>query len=291
MPMSALSRRTLLASSAVAALAAACGGSSSSSKQRSTTVSGVTRSTEAYGAQPLNVGEWFVPAGAGPAPTVVLVHGGFWRQQYDRSLEEPVALDLAGRGYLCWNIDYRSSAKPWPSTLTDVAAAYDFLVHGKYADRIDRSKIAVVGHSAGGQLVAWLAGRHNLPAGVPGHNPAAHRPTLCVPQAGVVALTDAAQQNLGSGAPQALCGGGPADVADRYAIADPTRLLPTGVRSVLIHDRNDDVVPLSQSETYVHDAKQAGDDSTLAVVPGDHFSHIDPKSAAIQKLRDTLATL
>jgi acetyl esterase/lipase len=290
--MSALSRRTLLASSAVAAFAAACGdGSAKSSSRRSTTVSGITRATESYGEQPLNVGEWFVPAGSDPAPTVVLVHGGFWRQQYDRSLEVPVALDLAGLGFLCWNIDYRSSAEPWPSTLTDVAAAYDFLLRGKYADRVDRSKIAVVGHSAGGQLVAWLAGRHNLPAGVPGHNPDAHRPTLCVPQAGVVALTDAANQNLGSGAAQALCGGSPTDVPDRYAIADPTRLLPTDVRSVLIHDRNDDVVPLSQSETYVRDAKKAGDDSTLEVVPGDHFSHIDPTSKAVQKLRDTLATM
>jgi acetyl esterase/lipase len=222
---------------------------------------------------------------------VVLVHGGFWAAQYDRSLEVPVALDLAGRGYLCWNIDYRSSAVPWPATLTDVAAAYDFLLHGKYADRVDRSKIAVVGHSAGGQLVAWLAGRHHLPKDAPGYNSAAHQPALCVPQAGVVALTVAANEHLGGDAPQALVGGSPAQFPDRYAIADPTKLLPTGVRSVLIHDRNDAIVPLSQSETYVKDAKAAGDNSTLAIVPGDHFSHIDPKSEAVQKLRDTLATM
>lgn len=252
---------------------------------------GIKRDVESYGDHPLNVGEWFVPTGAGPLPTVVLVHGGFWRQQYDRSLEAAVALDLAGRGFLCWNIDYRSSVEPWPSTLTDVAAAYDFLLRGSHADRVDRSKVAVVGHSAGGQLVAWLAGRGNLPSGAPGHNPDLHAPALCIPQAGVVALSDAAKDNLGNGAPQALCGGTPAQVPGRYSIADPTTLLPTRVRSVLIHDRGDDVVPIAQSETYVRDAKAAGDDSRLEVVPGDHFSHIDPTSVAVQKLRDVLATL
>jgi pimeloyl-ACP methyl ester carboxylesterase len=106
-----------------------------------------------------------------------------------------------------------------------------------------------------------------------------------------VALTIAAEQNLGGGAPQALIGGAPSQHPHRYRQADPVDLLPSGVRSVLIHDRNDDIVPLSQSETYVRDAVAAGDDSTLAVVPGDHFSHIDPASAACARLREALATM
>jgi acetyl esterase/lipase len=221
----------------------------------------------------------------------MLVHGGFWRPRYDRSLEVPVALDLAAHGYLCWNVDYRSSAAAWPATLNDVAAAYDFLLQGQYADRVDRSRVAVVGHSAGGHLVSWLASRRNLPSGAPGYHPEVQLPALCVPQAGVVALTLAAEQDLGGGAPQALTGGSPQHQPDRYAVADPVRLLPTSVRSVLIHDRNDDVVPISQSETYVREAVQAGDDSTLAVVPGTHYSHLDPGSEAIATLREVLQTM
>jgi acetyl esterase/lipase len=285
-----LSRRQLLAAVGLTTAAAACGAGTRSEPVRNNPPD-VVRLTESYGREKLQVGEWFVPSGEAAAPTVVLVHGGFWRKQYDRHLEDSVALDLAGRGYLCWNIDYRSSAVAWPATLADVAAGYDHLYDGHFADRIDESRVAVVGHSAGGHLVAWLASRHRLPAGAPGHNPAVHLPALAVPQAGVVALAAAAREKLGAGAPQALVGGSPAQHPRRYQQADPVDLLPTGVRSVLIHDRDDAIVPLSQSQTYVSAAKQAGDDATLAIVAGDHFSHIDPASEACDRLREALATM
>jgi acetyl esterase/lipase len=252
---------------------------------------GIIRLTESYGPERLNVGEWFVPAGEHIVPAVVLVHGGFWRKQYDRHLEDKVALDLAARGYLCWTIDYRPSSIPWPATMVDAAAAYDHLWLGRFADRVDASRVAVVGHSAGGHLAAWLASRHRLPPGTPGHNPDLRQPVLAVPQAGVVALSEAATLNLGGGAPQALVDGAPAEHPQSYAVADPLALLPSGVRTVLLHTRDDDVVPISQSQTYVRKATKAGDDSTLVVVPGDHYSHIDPDTEAVAALRDALATM
>jgi acetyl esterase/lipase len=252
----------------------------------------VTRHIESYGDHALNVGEWFVPEGGkGLFPTVVLVHGGFWRKPYDRSLEEPIALDLVGRDYLVWNIDYRSSAEPWPATLTDVAAAYDHLFTGRYADQVDRQRIAVVGHSAGGHIAAWLSSRHRLEPGAPGHNPDVARPALVIPQAGVVALAQAADEGLGNNAPQALLGGSPRQHPDRYLVADPTELVPTGVRSVLIHGISDGVVPVSQSEAYHQAARRAGDDCSIERLPGDHDIHLDPAGEAIQRMRDALATM
>jgi acetyl esterase/lipase len=250
---------------------------------------GVLRLTEAYGSESLQAGEWFVPEGESTVPAVVLIHGGFWRKQYDRHLEDAVALDLAARGYLVWNIDYRSSTVPWPATLTDVAAGYDHVRRGRFADRVDQDRVAVVGHSAGGHLAAWLAGRHRLPPGSVGQHDGIQRPVVAIPQAGVVALAVAAELNLGSGAPQALVGGTPHQHRERYQQADPIEMLPTGVRTVLIHDRSDDAVPVTQSETYVRAATAAGDDSTLAIVAGDHFSHLDPTSAACARMRDALA--
>jgi acetyl esterase/lipase len=249
------------------------------------------RHVEAYGDHPLQVGEWFVPDATGARPAVVLIHGGFWRERYDRSLEEPVALDLASHGYLVWNVDYRSSATVYPTTLTDVAAAYDHIATSSMRDGIDVDRIAVVGHSAGGHLAAWLAGRSTLSPGRPGHSDDLVRPALVVPQAGVVALTAAARLGLGKDAPQALVDGSPDDLPDRYAAADPTRLLPTGVRSVLIHGVDDDIVPISQSETYVDLATHAGDDSTLVAVAGEHFGHIDPENGAVEALRAALASM
>jgi acetyl esterase/lipase len=241
----------------------------------------IARTVEAYGAQPLQRGEWWIPEAAGPLPTVVLVHGGFWRPRYDRSLEDDVAADLCARGYLCWNIDYAASDQPWPSTLLDVAAGYDHLLT---SDRVDRNRVAVVGHSAGGHLALWLASRHRLLPEAPGAAPADHPlPRLCVAALGI-----AARQNLGGGATQALLGGGPDDVPDRYDVADPLALLPTGVRTVLIHGTDDDEVPISQAERYVAAATAVGDDATLAKYVGGHYEHLAPDSEAGDLLRQAL---
>ncbi|HEX3898111.1 MAG TPA: alpha/beta hydrolase [Mycobacteriales bacterium] len=285
-----LTRRGLLVLGGAATLAA-CSSASGPNPRTKASSSGVTRRVEPYGTDPLQIGEWFVPDGDGLVPTVVLVHGGFWSPQYDRHLEDKVALDLADRGYLCWNVNYRSAASPWPATLTDAAAAYDHLYIGAFAHRIDVTKVAVVGHSAGGQLAGWLASRHLLEDGAPGYHPKAQPPALCIPQAGVLAMKVAAHQNLGGGAVQQLIGGDPAQLPDRYAEADPIELLPSGVRSVAIHDRADDIVPVSQSQLYTEAAVHAGDDSTLVLTSGDHFSHIDPTSEACARMRDALATL
>lgn len=249
---------------------------------------GVTRLREAYGDTPRQYGEWWSPPASfsGRRPLVVLVHGGYWRADYDLHLEDAVAADLAARGYLVWNIDYAPSDDPWPATLTDVAAGYDFAFTSAHASRIDRRRIAVVGHSAGGHLALWLASRSRLPIGAPGATPHI-RPTLAIGQAPVASLEQAADLHLGSDAVRALLGGTPAELPARASVADPVALAPSGIRTVLIHGPADALVPLSQSTDYLAVAR----DCTLEKVPGDHFVHLDPTSAAGRALRTALATL
>ena len=238
---------------------------------------------EAYGPHERHVGDWWLPDRAdGRLPTVVLVHGGFWRAKWDLSLEDDVAADLAGRGFLVWNVDYRPSSEPWPATLTDVAAAHD---HLRTSGRADLTRTAVVGHSAGGHLALWLASRSRLPPGAPGGGPSA-RPALAIAQAPVAALADAARLRLGDGAVQALLGGEPDEVPDRRDVADPMALLPTGVPTLCVHAPGDDRVPLHQSQTY---AAAAG--ARLVRVSGGHFEHLDPASEAVGALRDALEEL
>jgi acetyl esterase/lipase len=201
------------------------------------------------------------------SPVVVLVHGGFWRERWDRTTATPLASDLAARGYLAWNIEYRRVGQVgggWPGTLDDVAAAVDALADVEGADL---EHLAAVGHSAGGQLALWLAARLRPRV----------RLRAAVSLAGVVDLERGAREGLGDGAVTALLGGGPDDVPERYSSASPAALLPLGVPQLLVHGADDAIVPPHQSRAYAELARAAGDDVELVEVAGaDHFDLIDP---------------
>jgi acetyl esterase/lipase len=60
-----------------------------------------------YGPHPEQVADLWLPAHEGLHAGVVLVHGGCWRAEYGRDLEDRVAADLAARGLAVWNVEYR----------------------------------------------------------------------------------------------------------------------------------------------------------------------------------------
>lgn len=244
----------------------------------------------AYGDHPDQVGNLHLPLGEGPWPTVVLVHGGFWKWGWDRTLMTPLAHDLARRGIAAWNIDYRRVGQPgggWPGTLEDAAAAADALVG---LGEVDLDRVVTLGHSAGGHLAVWLAGRHRLPQGVPGDEPRV-RPCAAVAQAGVLDLVRGASDGLGNGACAALLGGVPDEVPERYANASPAALIPLGVPVLLVHGGRDEIVPPSQSRDYADGARLAGDTVELAEFPeADHFDVVEPDHGAWTAATDWLRT-
>src|SRR5215475_12588483 len=147
-----------------------------------------------YGADLAQFGELWLPEGAA-AGTVVVIHGGFWRARYDLSLGRPLAAALAARGYAAWNLEYRRALAGggWPTTFEDVAAGIDLLgTLSADTGPVDTSQVIAVGHSAGGHLAAWAAGRAKLPPGAPGANPKV-AVTGVIAQAGVLALADCAR--------------------------------------------------------------------------------------------------
>src|SRR5918997_6289452 len=213
----------------------------------------------AYGPPPDQFVELTLPTGVDPAPVVVVLHGGFWGAAYGVEPARPLAADLAAAGLAAVAVEYRrvGGGGGWPVTLADVAAALDALPELAAADRLDLSGIAVVGHSAGGHLAAWAAGRPRLPEGAPGARPRV-RVTAAVLQAGVLDLERAAAQRLGGGAVQDLLDAEPADAPERYAAADPVRPGPTGGQLLCVHGTGDDVVPPEQSSRYAQAAAAQG---------------------------------
>jgi len=230
----------------------------------------------AYGDHPDQVANLHLPAReGGPWPCVVLLHGGFWRRGWDRTLMTPLAVDLAARGIAVWNVEYRRVGQDgggWPGTLEDVAAAVDRLAE---VEGVDGARIATCGHSAGGHLALWAVGRHRLSLGMPGADPRV-RPVGAVAQAGLCDLEQAWRDDLGQGAVAALLGGfdeGP----DRYAAASPAALAPLGVPQLLVHGDADEIVPIGQSRGY---AALEPDAELVELGGADHFDVIDPAHAA-----------
>jgi acetyl esterase/lipase len=243
-----------------------------------------------YGQGPDRFLELTLPDTPGPAPVAVVLHGGFWRAAYGIDLARPLAADLAAAGFAAVAVEYRrvGAGGGWPATLADVAAAVDSLPGLPGADRLDLGDVTAIGHSAGGHLAAWLAGRGRLPDGAPGAHPAV-RVTAAVLQAGVLDLGLADTQRLGDGAVRDLIGGGPDEYPERFAAADPVRLLPTGAAVLCVHGADDTVVPVQQSRRYAEAAAAAGDEVEVRVVPGDHMTVIDPASDAWSTVRAWLA--
>ncbi len=263
----------------------------------------VKRHKYQYGEDPSQWGELFLPEVAAPKGVVVVIHGGYWRSQYGAELGEPLAKDLAAHGMAAWNLEYRRAGNGggWPNTFADVLAGIDKL--GELADEhgLGLDRVVALGHSAGGHLAVWAAGRSRLAGlGAPdadrqlmrrGDDDGAVQLTGVVSQSGVLNLAAAERLNLSNGAVSNFLGGSSEKYPKRHKFADPMSAVPLGVPVYAVHGTEDDTVPVSQSETYAGAAKAAGAPVQLLKVPGDHFALIDPKAPAYRKCRELVQQL
>lgn len=240
---------------------------------------GVPATTHRYGPDPEHEADLRLPAGPGPFPVAVVLHGGFWRPEFTREIMSAVAVALTRTGWATWNVEYRrlGTGGGIPQTLDDVQAAVRALE--RLDAPVERRRPVALGHSAGGQLALWLGGGRSVAA--------------AVGLAAVCDLAAAALEGLGAGAATELTGGMPGAVSDAYALADPITRLPVGVRQILLHGDRDDRVPITQSRTYAERARTCGDACELVELRGaGHFELIDPRTpewsavdAALAKLR------
>ena len=223
-----------------------------------------------YGDGPQHEADLLMPEGTGVHPVAVLLHGGFWRARFDRSLMAALAVDLAQRGWATWNVEYRRGGSGGGAfaTLADVRAAVRYLTELD-DPQLDLERVVAIGHSAGGQLALCAAGMAQLAA--------------VISLAGVCDLVSGAREGIGDGAVVEFIGGSPEQRPDEYAAASPIGLVPAPARVLLVHGDRDDRVPISQSRNYarVAAAAGAGERCELLELRGvEHFALIDPRTHA-----------
>jgi acetyl esterase/lipase len=120
----------------------------------------------AYGTGALQFGELRVPAGRGPHPVVIIIHGGCWVAKLgkldDRAvaldLVRPIAADLAANGFATWNLEYRrlgNDGGGWPGTFQDIAAGADYLRQIAAKNQLDVSRVVAIGLPADTSRSGW----------------------------------------------------------------------------------------------------------------------------------------
>ena len=159
------------------------------------------------------------------------MHGGWWKAQYGLDYAGPLCDALKAEGIATWSLEYRRIGNPgggWPGTFEDVAAGYDHLAILGKTYPLDLSRIVAMGHSAGGHLAFWLAGRPHLP-----ENGTLKRPAAMLPLRGVIALAGAVDLRLTLDLAghftfaldreqvTRFLGGTPTQVPERYAAGNP----------------------------------------------------------------------
>ena len=112
-----------------------------------------------------------------------------------------------------------------------------------------------------------------------------------VSQAGVLDMVTAADTGVGGTAESDFLGGSPAAVPERYRLADPIQAVPLKAPVLCVHAQGDQNVPYAQSTAYVAAATKAGGKAALHTVAGNHFTLIDPSSAAWAVVVDALPQL
>jgi acetyl esterase/lipase len=247
-----------------------------------------------YGDGPFHFGDLRLPRTdkSGPYPVVVVIHGGFWRARYDLEHIGHACAALTSLGLATWSIEYRrvgNEGGGWPGTFQDVGAAVDHLRTLAPEHNLDLERVVVIGHSAGGHLALWVAGRHRIPEGNTLYTPNPLPVKAAVALAGVADLDMSWEMNLSNGATEELMGGSPEEVPEAYAVASPRELLPLGVPQALIHGTDDENVPYEISEKYHAAALAAGDQVKLVTLKhAGHFEVIDPKMPEWNRVAETV---
>jgi len=236
----------------------------------------------------------YLPApSTGPKPpAVVLIHGGGWTTG-NRSVLAPEAAELAAQGFAAFTIDYRleddPNQIPWTDPVDDGQAAVLYVYEHADEFGFDRSRIGLLGASAGGWLVAMIATLGTLDDttgndqnATPGRVPAPI--AVVVTWSGIFDLTTL--QPNGSGTPSG-CAGDPACITlltpdgfddltgcsleqcpQAFAQASPITHVSSATTPMDMFNSAEELVPVAQPEAMATALEGAGVAHDVVILPG-----------------------
>ena len=232
----------------------------------------------------------FVPEGAGPFPTCILVHGGGFTKGDKTSFIKPLFAPLGDAGFVWFSINYRLAPQHrFPACIEDTEAAIRWVKAHAAEYKVDPKRIALIGESAGGHIVSLVGARakddtslaavvsfygpHDLEFQVKNRNALGESMTGLF---GVTEMNDATWKILRDASP-----------SEHIHKNMPPYLL--------IHGTKDDKVPYEQSVKFQAKMKAAGNVCDLISIDGGAhgmggWEKIDPsyKSKMIEWLRQTM---
>jgi pectinesterase len=184
-----------------------------------------------------------LPAGAGPFPAAILVHGGGWMSGDKAEAAVPIREALTRAGIAWFSVNYRLAPQSrYPAPVEDVETAIRWL-NGHAAERkVDPGRLALVGESAGGQLVAAAAVRAR------GETMVAAIVAFYAP---VDLVSDAERRGGLSVSLRALFGRTELDEATKAVLRDASPINAVSAESpsfLLVHGTADMSVPYEQSQ-------------------------------------------
>ena len=216
----------------------------------------------------------------------------------DTTLEplRPLAVALADAGVATWNLEYRRAGNPgggYPGSFQDLGAGTDFLRTLARDNSLQLERVVLVGHSAGGPLVHWLAARWKLPPSNPLYAKNPLRAKAIVNVDGPPDITAAQPLEMKfcpvPGISQFM-GGAVTDEPDRYRHTSAFSVLPIGVRQTIVVGG---LLRGSYDLVSSYEAAATAKGDSIRVVKlegGGHFDMLGPSSTQGKSLMEAILT-
>lgn len=196
--------------------------------------------------------------------TVVLIHGGYWRNIFDREHLRPLGVALAKTGLHIAIPEFRRVAGEPDLTVADLSAALTSL---------EGRDLVLVGYSSGGHLALILGDQFPQVSKVIGLAP-------------VTNLEESQLRELGRGAVREWLG---CDASERPDL-DPFLRPPLRTKTIFIQGEADERVPLDITEGYVKAMAAHGVTIELEILAGtSHFEMMEVPSSTFDAILKALS--